>query len=420
MRRAAPNQQYDRGRMTDSLMQRIAAALTKIAADHRMPDFIEEGTVANIATTTDGKVRMTLFLSAADDATLARDLRQGIEAVEGVQSVIVDVRDASEKKRGSAPASATSIASAIASASQQPARAPQPAATAAASSPPPPTGRRSLNVIEPPRAAPARPQAPTPQRQPNLGSVIAISSGKGGVGKSTVTTNIAVALAKLGYSVGLMDADIYGPNIPRMMGVNSPPPVEKQRIIPLEAHGVKIMSLGFLVERDQPAIWRGPIVMKIITQFLRDVEWGQLDFLLVDMPPGTGDAQLSLVQATMVGGAVIVTTPQEVATGDALRGAKMFERVGVPVLGVVENMSWFECGKCGEREYLFGKGGGATLALELSLPLLGEVPLYPAVLRGGETGTPIVISEPDSSASRVLLQIADQIAARASGGRARQ
>jgi ATP-binding protein involved in chromosome partitioning len=209
-----------------------------------------------------------------------------------------------------------------------------------------------------------------------------------------------------------MDADIYGPNIPRMMGVNSPPPVENQRIIPLEAHGVKVMSLGFLVDRDQPTIWRGPIVMKIITQFLKDVEWGKLDFLLVDMPPGTGDAQLSLVQATMVSGAVIITTPQEVATGDALRGAKMFERVGVPVLGIVENMSWFQCRHCGEKEYLFGEGGGARLALELSLPLLGEVPLYPPVLQGGESGVPLVISEPESVAAAVLVDIASQIATR--------
>jgi ATP-binding protein involved in chromosome partitioning len=222
-----------------------------------------------------------------------------------------------------------------------------------------------------------------------------------------------VALAKAGHRVGLMDADIYGPNIPRMMGVNAPPPVEKQRIIPLEAHGLKVMSLGFLVERDQPAIWRGPIVMKIITQFLRDVEWGTLDFLLVDMPPGTGDAQLSLVQATMVAGAIIVTTPQEVATGDALRGAKMFERVGVPLLGIVENMSWFECRHCGQREYLFGEGGGARLCLELSVPLLGEVPLYPPVLDGGESGVPIVVSQPDSVAARVLTDIARQVAARA-------
>ena len=246
---------------------------------------------------------------------------------------------------------------------------------------------------------------------PNLGRVIAVSSGKGGVGKSTVTVNLAVALARMGKRIGLMDADIYGPNIPRMMGVNSAPPVDGEKIIPLEAHGVKLISLGFLIERDQPAIWRGPIVMKIITQFLRDVAWGQLDFLLVDMPPGTGDAQLSLVQATQVSGAIIVTTPQEVAVGDALRGAKMFERVGVPVLGIVENMSYFESPETGKPMAIFGTGGGKRLADELGVPLLGEVPLYPPVLQGGDNGMPIVVADPQATAARKLTEIAAKLLA---------
>ena len=183
--------------------------------------------------------------------------------------------------------------------------------------------------------------------------------------------NLAVALAQRGARVGLMDADIYGPNVPRMMGVNAPPAVVNEKIIPLEAHGVKVISLGFLIERDQPAIWRGPIVMKIVTQFLRDVAWGELDYFLVDMPPGTGDAQLSLVQATQVHGAIIVTTPQEVAVGDALRGVKMFQRVNVPVLGIVENMSWFECPHCGKPTALFGTGGGERLAKEVGSAVAG-------------------------------------------------
>jgi ATP-binding protein involved in chromosome partitioning len=195
-----------------------------------------------------------------------------------------------------------------------------------------------------------------------------------------------------------------------MMGISQPPPVVDNRIMPLEAHGVKLMSLGFLVERDQPAIWRGPIVMKIITQFLSDVSWGELDYLLVDMPPGTGDAQLSLVQATHVHGAIIVTTPQEVAVGDALRGAKMFQRVNVPVLGIVENMSFFACPHCGKPTPLFGSGGGRRLADELHLPLLGEIPLYPAVVTGGDEGTPIVLREPDSHASRALRGTATRVA----------
>ena len=273
-------------------------------------------------------------------------------------------------------------------------------------------GGRTLPVMDT-RPTPKTVPAQQPVHFPELGQVIAISSGKGGVGKSTIATNVAAALAKDGARVGLMDADVYGPNIPRMMGVNSPPSVLNEKIVPLEAHGVKIISLGFLIERDQPAIWRGPIVMKIVNQFLRDVAWGQLDYFIVDMPPGTGDAQLSLVQATHVAGAVIVTTPQEVAVGDALRGAKMFQRVQVPVLGIVENMSWFECPHCGKPSALFGTGGGERLAGELGLPLLGQVPLQPRVLEAADKGQPIVVAEPASNAARALMAIAERIKAAA-------
>jgi ATP-binding protein involved in chromosome partitioning len=271
------------------------------------------------------------------------------------------------------------------------------------------TAGRALPVMD---DRPAQRPVPPPQQPvtyPNLGRVIAISSGKGGVGKSTVASTLAVALARGGARVGLMDADIYGPNLPRMMGVNAPPAVVNEKIVPLEAHGVKIISLGFLIERDQPAIWRGPIVMKIVNQFLRDVAWGQLDYFIVDLPPGTGDAQLSLVQATHVGGAIIVTTPQEVAVGDALRGAKMFQRVNVPVLGIVENMSWFECPHCGKPTALFGTGGGERLAAELELPLLGQIPLYPRVMEGGDRGEPIVVADPQSSAARALAAFAEKV-----------
>jgi ATP-binding protein involved in chromosome partitioning len=248
---------------------------------------------------------------------------------------------------------------------------------------------------------------PTPVAFPDLGNIIAVSSGKGGVGKSTVAVNLAVALAKDGARVGIMDADIYGPNVPRMLGLDGPPRLDNQdRMVPHEAFGVRVVSLGFLVQPDQPAIWRGPIIMKVINQFLRDVAWGKLDFLIVDMPPGTGDAQLSLVQATHVHGAIVVTTPQDVAAGDALRGAKMFERVGVPILGIVENMSYFECPHCGKPSALFGSGGGRRLADLLNLPLLSEVPLYPRVMEGGDSGRPIVIAEPESSAAKVLTDLA--------------
>ena len=269
-------------------------------------------------------------------------------------------------------------------------------------------GGRALPVMD---NRPAR-QVPPPQQPvsyPELGQVIAISSGKGGVGKSTVASNLAVALRQGGARVGLMDGDIYGPNIPRMMGVNAPPAVVNEKIVPLEAHGVKIISLGFLIERDQPAIWRGPIVMKIVNQFLRDVAWGQLDYFIVDLPPGTGDAQLSLVQATNVRAAIIVTTPQEVAVGDALRGAKMFQRVNTPVLGIVENMSWFECPHCGKPSALFGTGGGERLATELGLPLLAQVPLYPRVMEGADRGEPIVVGDPQSPAARALVALAEKV-----------
>ena len=251
---------------------------------------------------------------------------------------------------------------------------------------------------------------PTPIEQPNLGRVVAISSGKGGVGKSTVSANLAAALAARGFRVGLMDADIYGPNIPRMMGVDHKPLVTNGKMEPLVGHGVKVMSLGLLVERDAPAIWRGPIIMKIIQQFLRDVDWGELDYFLVDLPPGTGDAQLSLVQSTAIRGAVIVTTPQEMAVGDSLRGGKMFERVGIPVLGVVENMSYFVCPHCGERSAIFLSGGGARLAAELKVPLLGQVPLQAEMPDLADMGRPIVVAAPTSPAGLALTAISARLA----------
>ena len=370
--------------MSQTLQERIASALAGVTNPRTGTDVVVAEMIRDIATTTSGKVRLTMLLSPSDPATLVRDVRQAIESIEGVTEVRVDVKDASEANGG---------------------------ASHMAPPPSPPSAQRTLPVMNATPAAAPRPSAPTPVSYPHLGRIIAVSSGKGGVGKSTVATNLAIALAATGARVGLMDADVYGPNVPRMMGVNSPPPVVNEKIIPLEAHGVKVISLGFLIERDQPAIWRGPIVMKIVTQFLRDVAWGQLDYFVVDMPPGTGDAQLSLVQATHVDGAIIVTTPQDVATGDALRGAKMFQRVNVPVLGIVENMSWFECPHCGKPTAIFGTGGGKRLADELELPLLGEIPLYPRVHEGADRGMPIVVAEPEASAARALRALADRIVA---------
>jgi len=364
-----------------TLRARIVEALSGVRNPRTGHTVIEGASIRDLALTDSGKVRLTFLLDPQDPASLVREVRQTIEGVDGVTEVRVDVKDPGAH------------------------RAPPP-------QPQPQGHSRALPVMEAPRQpthGPQRVAPPTPVAYPNLGSIIAISSGKGGVGKSTVATNVAIALARAGARVGLMDADIYGPNIPRMMGIDEPPPVENQRIIPLEAHGVKLMSIGFMVERDAPAIWRGPIIMKVITQFLRDVAWGETDYFLVDMPPGTGDAQLSLVQATQVHGAVIVTTPQEVAVGDALRGAKMFERVGVPVLGIVENMSYFACPHCGKPSSLFGSGGGARLARELNVPLLGEIPLYPRVLEGGDTGQPIVVAEAESPAAKALTSTMEQL-----------
>jgi ATP-binding protein involved in chromosome partitioning len=387
--------------MTPNLQERVTDALSRIRNNRVGTNVLEAEMVRDVATTTDGKVRLSLFLSADDDATVVREVRQSLQQIPGVTDVRVDVKDASQSSR---PASRVSASA---------------SATAPTAAPPPPSRAktRALPVMgQEPQSQRAAVPAPTPVAFPHLGNIIAISSGKGGVGKSTVASNLAIALAKQGARVGLMDADIYGPNIPRMMGVNAPPPVENEKIIPLQAHGVKIMSLGFMIERDQPAIWRGPIIMKIITQFLRDVQWGELDYFFVDMPPGTGDAQLSLVQATMVHGAIIVTTPQEVAAGDALRGAKMFQRVAVPVLGVVENMSYFICPHCNNRHAIFGSGGGARLAEELDVPLLGEIPFFPGVLSGADRGEPIVVGEPEVPAARALFELAGRLSGLLSGG----
>ena len=375
--------------MSESLATRIDVALSAVRNNRLGVNILEAGMVRDIATTVDGKVRFSILLSGADDAAIVRDARQAVEQIPGVVAVQVDVRDAAQA--GGARVAETNDAL-----------------------PPRATGAkpRALPVMgQEAQSQKAAVPAPTPVTYPNLGTVIAVSSGKGGVGKSTVATNLAVALARQGARVGLMDADIYGPNIPRMMGVKKPLEVTSDaKIVPLEAHGIKLVSIGFLIERDQPAIWRGPIIMKVITQFLRDVNWGELDFLIVDMPPGTGDAQLSLVQATRVSGAIIVTTPQDVAAGDALRGAKMFQRVDVPVLGVIENMSWFDCQHCGKPLRIFGSGGGERLATELGVPLLGEIPMYPPILSGGDAGVPIVVGEPDSPAAKALVATAQRIA----------
>ena len=246
-------------------------------------------------------------------------------------------------------------------------------------------------------------------------STIAVASGKGGVGKTTVSVNLAVALAQMGAQVGLMDADIYGPNIPIMMGINEQPRANQdQRIIPLEAYGVKLMSMGFLVPPDQAVIWRGPMLHSAIRQFLSDVDWGDLDYLVIDLPPGTGDAQLTLAQSVPLTGGVIVATPQDVALADVVRGIMMLRKLEVPVLGVVENMSYFICPHCGERTDIFAHGGAQRMADKYGVPFLGEIPLDLAIRVGGDGGAPVTAAQPDSPNAQAFKKLAQQVAAQVS------
>jgi len=349
----------------------VAQALGGVTNPRHGRDIVAAGMVRDLAVDEQGSVSFTFVLTRDDPGALARQARKAVEGVSGVTGVKVNLVDSAGAGEG------------------PPAR--------------------------PAARPPAPPAPPTPDELPHLGKVLAISSGKGGVGKSTVSANLAAALALEGHRVGLMDADIYGPNIPRMFGVDTKPEVQGGKIHPLDAHGVKLMSLGFIVERDAPAIWRGPIIMKIITQFLRDVAWGELDYFLVDLPPGTGDAQLSLTQIVRLHGAIIVTTPQEMAVGDSLRGAKMFERVGVHVVGIVENMSYFVCPHCHTRSEVFLAGGGARLAAELHVPLLGQVPLQAGMAELADSGKPIVVSEPQSPAGVALRDLARAVTARVAG-----
>lgn len=354
------------------------AALARIKHPGTGRDLVASGHVQNLEVDDAGAARFQFLIQPDDPGDLLKVARAAVEVLEGISEVKINVQ-LPQMAAGASPGGG-------------------------------PGGLKPGSV-----------PAPTPQpgllRQ--VGRVIAVSSGKGGVGKSMVAANMAATFAKRGLAVGLVDADIYGPNIPLMFGVQRRPDVSgpkgQEMIEPLEAHGVKLMSLGFLLDADQPAIMRGPLISGILKQFLEQVDWGALDVMVVDMPPGTGDAQLSLVQTIDLDGAVMVTTPQEVATGDVRRGIKMFERVNTRVLGIVENMSGLACPHCDEVIDVFGRGGGEKLAKEMEVPFLGRIPLDPAVALAGDAGAPTVVSAPQSAAALALdavtTAVDEQIAA---------
>lgn len=352
---------------TERLTHSVLAALSTVRSTSGEGDVVSRGQVRGLEVDEAGAVRFAFFMAPEDPGSLVKDMRTAASGVEGVTSVKVNVQ-----LPQSAPSQAPDSG------------APQPGSV----------------------------PAPTPQPGllPDVKHVIAVSSGKGGVGKSMVAANLATALAQEGLRVGLLDADVYGPNIPIMFGEDRRPEATgeegAEQIKPLEAHGVHLMSIGFMLDEDQPAIMRGPLISGILRQFLEQVAWGPLDYMVVDMPPGTGDAQISLVQTIDLDGAVMVTTPQNISTSDVRRGVRMFEKVNTKILGIVENMSGYECPHCGEMVEIFGKGGGETLAKDMDLPFLGAVPLDPKVREGGDSGVPPVAGTPDSPAARALRGVA--------------
>jgi ATP-binding protein involved in chromosome partitioning len=361
----------------EELLRRVRAALAQVRHPESGEDLVAAGRVQELDVTNEGVVHFHFALQPEDPGTLVRETRAIVEGVEGVSRVRIDVKLPQEVQ---APR-------------QQPTRTMKPGSV----------------------------PAPTPDENlvAGIAHIVAVSSGKGGVGKSTVAANLAAALVESGRRVGLLDADVYGPNIPILFGERRKPRVTgakgEERIVPLEAHGVKLMSLGFLLDDEQPAIMRGPLISGILRQFLEQVEWGELDYLIVDMPPGTGDAQLSLVQTINLDGAVMVTTPQDLSTADVRRGIRMFERVNTRVLGVVENMSGFHCPCCGERIDIFGRGGGQTLAEDMHTPVLAEIPLDPQVREAGDAGRPTALATPDSPAGREFIALADRVIALVEG-----
>lgn len=373
--------------MTIPSKEKILAELKKVKGPDLKGNIVDLGLVSEIFIA-DGKVVFSLAVPA-ERANELEPLRAAAEKVvrevDGVKSVMVAL---TAEKKG---------------ASGQQAR-PAPSAAQAASVPPPMQGGGF---------SPGRPQnAPTPDKAgvPGIKSIIAVASGKGGVGKSTTSVNLALGLQANGLKVGIMDADIYGPSMPRLLGISGRPQQVSGRIIkPMEGFGLKVMSMGFLVDEETPMIWRGPMVISALTQMLREVEWGELDVLVVDMPPGTGDAQLTMAQQVPLAGAVIVSTPQDLALIDARKGLNMFRRVDVPLLGIIENMSFFICPNCGEQHDIFGNGGAMQEAERIGVPFLGAVPLHMEIRKNSDAGTPVVVSAPEGPHAKAYRDIAAKV-----------
>ncbi|SEM64354.1 Mrp/NBP35 family ATP-binding protein [Bradyrhizobium sp. OK095] len=364
--------------------QQVLDSLARIKSPRGVA--LTNANVLSAISAADGKVFFSINVDAAEARaweSVRAEAEAAVRAMPGVTTVMVALT--AERKAGAAP-------------------------------PPPPQPSRGSPGVQPVHAHKPPPQggAQSPMARqseiPGVAAVIAVASGKGGVGKSTTALNLALGLRDLGLKVGLLDADIYGPSVPRLTGLHEKPELDGERkMIPLKRFGLAIMSIGFLVEEETAMIWRGPMVMSAVTQMLRDVAWGTLDVLVVDMPPGTGDAQLTLAQNVPLKGAVIVSTPQDLSLIDARRGLAMFKKVNVPVLGIVENMSYFQCPHCGTKSDIFGHGGARHEAEKLDVPFLGEIPLHMAIRASSDAGSPVVDSEPDGPHAAIYRAIAGQV-----------
>ena len=369
--------------------QQVLDALAKVTSPGGVG--LTSANVLSAITAADGKVFFSINVDAAEARAWESVRAQAEAAVRAIPGVTVAmIALTAERKVGAATS-------------------PSPSAAAA-----PPAPHRHAHGVQP-VSAHKPPQSPTSPMSkqaeiPGVAAVIAVASGKGGVGKSTTALNLALGLRDLGLRVGLLDADIYGPSVPRLTGIHEKPKLNDERkMIPIERFGLSIMSIGFLVEEETAMIWRGPMVMSAITQMLRDVAWGTLDILVVDMPPGTGDAQLTLAQNVPLKGAVIISTPQDLSLIDARRGLAMFRKVNVPVLGIVENMSYFQCPECGTRSDIFGHGGARLEAERLGVPFLGEIPLHMSIRATSDSGNPVVASEPDGPHAAIYRAIGTKV-----------